>query len=54
VVMWVGGLGGWCGGVVVWWCGGVVVGVVGRFIKGERGGNRFGMSMWEREGGGGG
>jgi len=34
------------------WGGGVVVGVVGRFIKGEGGGglgNRFGMSMWERE-----
>lgn len=26
-----------------------MVGVVGRFIKGVCLGNRFGMSMWERE-----
>jgi len=39
---------GWgVGGLVWWWCW--REGVVGRFIKGVCLGNRFGMSMWERE-----
>lgn len=46
--MWVGGLGG-LGGLVWWWEW------WGDSSRGrEGGGNRFGVSMWEREGGGGG
>jgi len=38
-------LGGWCGGG----SGGVDEKEWWRFTNGEGGGNRFGMSMWERE-----